>query len=328
MPENPEKRKKGEKDPRGVTKRKILVYIYNNPDGIKLRDIQDFIKKESCIGEHLGIGNHLKYLEGKKYIRNKWDKGFDKFFYPPENTDSVPDLLQDNYIWGPDFKSDDGEIFTKWQNQRLESRLELYHTKFFEQTVRNEIIRRLLSSPPYLDNFKELYHLDLKTAVESEVEKEALKNLYTRAASMSLYLVMHMFVYLPVVEGALHVTQYNAQLLNHAQSEAGENQLLIDEQITKIRKTFENIRGKQDYVWEYQFTSLESFSLAIVFICLNYERQIESQNSDIVTFFQDDAIKKIFLRYIPNPFFFAEVTKFINVQTFFSDLIESHLQSL
>ena len=219
-------------------------------------------------------------------------------------------------------------MYLKWQNQRLKSRLELYHTKFFEQTVRNEITRRLLSSPPYLDNFKEIYPLDLKTAVESEVEKEALKRLYSSAASMSLYLIMHMFVSLPVVEGALHVSQYNTQLLDHPQSEIGENQLLMDEQIAKIRKIFENIRGNQDHIWEYRFTSLESFSLATVFICLNYERRIDPQNSDIVKFFQDDVIKKIFLRYIPNPFFYAEVTKFIQYQTFFSDLIESHLQSL
>jgi len=332
MPENPEKRKRGIKYPLGYIKRKILELVYNSPKGISRGEIQDFLRTKYNIRESSGKTERLKDLEREHYIRSEYEPGKAKIFYSPENTDSVPTLLQDPVIWGPipNFKSDDKsyEIFVKWQNQRRESRQELYHTKFFEQTVRDEITRRLLFSPPHLDVLKENFHLDLKTEVKSEVDKEALKNLYSRAASISQYLIMHMFVPMFAVDGALHVSLYNSLVLDRTFSEEGQNLMLVDEQIAKIREIFEKVRGKQDYIWEYRFTNLESFSLATVFICLTYELQSEPQNSDIVTFFQDDKIKEIFLRYIPKPFFYAEVMKFIFCQPLYFDVIEAQFKSL
>lgn len=291
-------------------------------------DITDFLRTQYNISEPAGKTAHLKDLESKHFIRSKCDPGKAKIFYPPENTDSLPDLLQDVMLWEP-FPSDKSdEISEKLRNERITWRQELYHTNFFERTVRNEIINRLLSSPPHLDIIEELFHLDLKTAVESEVEKEALKKIYSRAASISLYLIKHMFVPMLPVDGALQMSQYNALLLDETPPEGDENARLWEEQIAKIRRIFEKTQKKQEYIWEYRFTSLESLSLATVFICLFYEIQIDPPNSEIISFFLDPTVKKIFLKYIPNPFFYADVSKFIFCQVLYGDLRDVHLDPI
>lgn len=330
MADNPEKLelKQGGGYPDGFIKRKTLELIYNSPEGIKGSKIEDFLWTEYGVHQHSGRKIHLDDLEKKHYIRSEWKSGGPKYFYPPENIDSIPALLQDPLIWGkkPDFTNLD-ETEVNRLSEMASDLLMLYQTKFFEQTVMNEIINRLLSSPPFLDNFKEKYHLDLKTVTESDDEKEALKNLYIRAVSTSPYLKMHMLVPQPLVAAGLHASQFNAALLDYIQTGGNEVQFSA-EALKKVSKIMKKFRKTTNNIWEYQFTSLESFSLAMVYACLCFDTLMTEESRDnVCTFLNDNEIKKIFGKYIPNPFFVVEITKFIGSLFLFGVSNETRLQS-
>jgi hypothetical protein len=332
MLDNPEKLELGQGQgyPEGFIKRKILLLIYNSPEGIKGGKIEDFLWTEYGIHQHSGRKIHLDDLEENEYIRSEWKSGGPRYFFPPKNIDSIPALLQDPMLWGkkPDFINLD-EIEDENEVNRLKEitsdLLMLYQTKFFEQTVMNEIIDRLLSSPPFFESFKEKYHLDLKSVVESDDEKEALKNLYSRALSTSPYLKMHMLIPQPIIAAALHASQFNAALLDYIQTGGNEVQLSV-KALTKVSKLMKKFRKTTNNIWEYQFTSLESFSLATVYTCLSFDTLMTEESRDIVCkFLNDDEIKKIFGRYIPNPFFVVEITKFIGSLYLFGESSESNL---
>lgn len=65
------RRKQGQREPIGLTKRRILLIIANHhPEGIEEADLREILRKNDNITEAKGIRSHLSYFEKRKVLIN------------------------------------------------------------------------------------------------------------------------------------------------------------------------------------------------------------------------------------------------------------------
>jgi hypothetical protein len=312
---NTEGRKAGIHDPEGVTKLKIIEFVYNNKTGVIALDIKDYLKKNDNITETKGIRVHLNALEKKHYIKGIHASGADSIWYPPDTVDHIPGLLSDGKLWSAaHLKKKPIEDIKNRLREYGDTVVKLFNTQFFNETVKPQLIQTLCSSPPLLDECNTKFFMNLKNVRRSKADKKALRELYTKALSTSPTVVCHMYFPSPLVRAGLFAIQMNpkiyAQNAEIAFRENPDQYPFTAIQRSEIQKQVQYWKDA-DPIPVNIFTSIEAFSLASVYLGMNIDHiQFPHLREKIDPILSDLGTYATLGKYLPN-LFLVENMKFL-----------------
>lgn len=309
----PKKRKQGERNPPGLTKLKIVEFVYNNVNGVETSIIIEHLRGEINVRESTGIRGHLKSLEKKHYIKGKHEPGLESIWVPPEDLDSIPDLMMDSSIWGSiRVEGTPVEDLGTWFEDNSNSIFRMFNTHFFTKFVRPQLIQRLCSSPPFLEEFNLLHKMNLTSVEKSKLEEETLRELFDRALSLSPTMMIHMYHPNKLVEAGLMSIQLNSKLSDLI-DEMAENETqcpFIHEQMNEARNKKRSWKDTDQLPGDV-ITSIEGFSLASIFLGMAIDKILFPHLSEKAeSFLSDQSFNETMKKYIPNPFFSIEFLKF------------------
>jgi hypothetical protein len=120
----------------GRTKRAILLYIFEHPEGVVKRDIQDLLQNTFGIRQGRGIDDHLTDLETRNYITKDQPEGpgTANYWYP---TNDIAVLKK---IWL------DTDRCLRFK-ETIEDQIALLSTKQGKEFVRTEIATAFIEAP-------------------------------------------------------------------------------------------------------------------------------------------------------------------------------------
>lgn len=309
----PKKREQGERNRQGLTKLKIVEFVYNNVTEVPTSAISDFLRAEMNVREPKGVREHLKSLEKKHYIKSTHKPGHDSLWSPPDELDHIPDLLIDPDIWGNiRVEGKPVEDLGTWLEDNSNSLFRMFNTYFFTKFVRPQLIQNLSSSPPFLEEFNLLHKMNLTCVQKSKLEEETLRELFDRALSISPTMMIHMYHPSKLIEAGLMSIQLNSKLSDLI-DEIAENETqcpFIHEQMNEARNKKRSWKDT-DQIPGDVITSIEGFSLASIFLGMAIDKILFPHLSEKAeSFLSDQGFNETMKKYIPNPFFSIEFLKF------------------
>jgi hypothetical protein len=306
----------GEHDPTGVTKLKIIQYVYNHISGVPTPDIVEYLRRERDIWRSRGIRKLLNSLETKQYVKGTHEPGVESIWYPPDTVDHIPDLLVDREVWGA-LRVDKKPVaeVVDWFQENTDNVIKLFNTQFFNKTVKPKLIQKLYSSPPLLDECNTKFFMNLKSVRKSKADKKALRELFKQALSESPTVMVHMYIPSPLIRAGLYAIQMNPKTYaQNAEIAFQENPDLYPFnriQLSKIRKLVQYWKTA-DHVPGDIFTSIEAFGLASVYVGMNIDHvQFPHIREKIDPILSDPGTNATLGKYLPSPFFSVELMKFL-----------------
>ena len=208
-----QKRGKGEHNPLGFTKLKIVEHVYNNISGVTTSDLREYLREEFNVREKTGIDDHLAALKEKHYINGILEDDQENHWYPPSTLDYLPGLLSDREVWGV-LRVDKKPVadVVDWLQVNSDNVVKLFNTKFFNKSVKPLIIQKLCSSPPFLDECNTMFGMNLKSVRKSKADERALRDHYTKALSASPTVMIHIFIPSRLIRAGLYAIQINSRM--------------------------------------------------------------------------------------------------------------------
>jgi len=316
MTQPPPKRERGEHYPPGLIKRRILEFVYNNINGVPTGEISEHLRLGMNVRVTKGIRDHLNSLEKKHYIiKRKYEPGFESVWSPPSEIDHIPELLIDSDLWGT-FRiagKPVDDVITMGE-EISDSLIRLFNTQFFIKFVKPDLIEKLCSSPPLLDEFNSLYPVDLPHIPRTKNEERALQEIYDQVLSNSPTVMNHMYRPSPLIRAGLISLQLNSKIYSQAADialkEGSEQYTLVQDHMDAVQELYRSWR-ETDHVPGDVITSIEAFGLASIYIGLSIDKvQFPHLSENIELILSDLKNNKILAKYLTNPFFTIEFMKF------------------
>lgn len=309
------KREQGERYRTGLTKLKIVEFVYNNVNGVPTSKISDYLDTEMNVRETKGVREHLKSLEKKHYIKGKHDPGRESYWSPPDGTDHIPELLADSDLWGSfRISGKPADDVITWWEETCDCLIRLFNTQYFVKSVKPHLIEKLFSSPPLLEEFNSIHQITLLHADRTKHDKNALLDLYDQVLSHSPTVMIHMYQPSPLIKAGLLSIQLNskiyAQAADMALSGGSEQYPFVRDQVDVVQELIQSWK-EADHVPGDVITSVEAFALASIYIGMSIDivqfPHLSEKNNLILS---DLKNNKIIARYLTNPFFSIEFMKF------------------
>ncbi len=311
-----QKRGKGEHNPLGFTKLKIVEHVYNNISGVTTSDLREYLREEFNVREKTGIDDHLAALKEKHYINGILEDDQENHWYPPSTLDYLPGLLSDREVWGV-LRVDKKPVadVVDWLQVNSDNVVKLFNTKFFNKSVKPLIIQKLCSSPPFLDECNTMFGMNLKSVRKSKADERALRDHYTKALSASPTVMIHIFIPSRLIRAGLYAIQINSRMYTQiAETVIQDNPdqyPFVRDQLKEVRQQLQSWK-ETDHVPGEMFTSIEAFGLASVYLGMAMDQvQFPHLSEKIEPILSDTATNITMGKYLKNPFFSVEFVKFM-----------------
>jgi len=311
-----EKRGRGKHDPAGVTKLIIIEFIYNHVSGVPTPDITGYLRKECNISIPRGIRSLLTSLEKKHYIKGIHGSGIESVWYPPDTVDHIQALLSDGKLWSASrLKKKPVEDVVIRLQEYGDTVVKLFNTRFFNDTVKPQIIQNLLSSPPFLEEFNTIFSSDLKSLRKSKADEMELSKLFNAALSQSPSVMLHMYSPSLLIRAGLYAIQINskmyAQIAETVFQENPDQYPFVRDHLNEVREQLQFWKDT-DHVPGDMFTSIEAFGLASVYVGMSIDQvQFPRTGKKIGLILRSPATNATLGKYLKNPFFSVEFMKFL-----------------
>jgi len=309
------KRGQGKHDPAGLTKLKIIEYVYNHVSGAPTPDITGVLRKECNISGPRVIRKLLTSLEKKHYIKGIHGSGIESVWYPSDNGDHVQELLSDGKLWSASRlkKKPVEEIVIRLQMYG-DTVVTLFNTQFFNDVVKPQLIQTFCSSPPFLEECNEKFFMNLKRVRKSKKDEMVLRELFNKSLSQSPAVMLHMYFPSPLIRAGLFAMQMDPRIYAKnallAFQENPDQYPLTADQLNNIRKLAQS--GETAPAAGNMFSSVEAFGLASVYLGLNIDHiQFPHLQEKIDPILSDRGTNALLDKYLPNENFLVETTKFL-----------------
>lgn len=182
MPPRAPRRQRGRHYEEGKIKRKILLHVFNYPNGIEEWGIRDYLRETFGIGERTSVVAHLSDLAEKGYLikKNPQGSGGSNYWYPTTDITIFRNLWKDS----PSLIRIHDDI---------DEKLALLSTEQGKIFLQNKIVPAFIDSPDpkILKGTKLFFYLPSKTT--SENEQKEFREIGMWACESCPTLISHLF---------------------------------------------------------------------------------------------------------------------------------------